>query len=213
MKQLPLALILTLLGLIPFVAAALLPLIGMNHLQLTYSLWGAPFILSKPLFMIALDYATAIAIFLCGTHWAFHVKDGHKATLNLLLISNILFLVIWSLSYFPDGLLLSILSIPLIYIILFWIDWRLYRDEIINRSYLQIRAIATAGVLLFWTLMLVNTSLTLQDSQNLRLSHGWNSISLGEPTPHSPLPSNEAHKGTRNHPPLNPGNHIVGEGY
>ena len=71
-------------GVTPFVACALLPLIGIESIE--------PF---GALDRLAAVYGLAIVSFLTGIHWATQIYEPQQSPFNLLLASNVVFLFAW----------------------------------------------------------------------------------------------------------------------
>ena len=75
---------LALAGTIPFIAAALLPLLGHDAL---------PYV--GPLDEMVASYGLAIVCFLAGAHWGTYLSGRSADSLNLFVISNVIFLAVW----------------------------------------------------------------------------------------------------------------------
>lgn len=124
--------ILALAGTIPFLAAALFALLGIEAI----GPFGSPT-------DVALSYGLAIASFLAGTHWAIYLLQGPALPLNLFISSNVIVLGAW----FPFVLLSAagaIAALLIAFLCLLYIDYRLLNAGIIEAHYLRVRSVATA---------------------------------------------------------------------
>lgn len=118
-------------GVFPFLACALLPLVGMQALPL----FG-------PLDQLANSYGLAIVCFLAGIHWGTYLFRKDDLPLNLMVGSNALFLLVWFM-YVLGGTTWSLLTQAATLILLLLIDWRLKNIGVITGYYLRTRSIAT----------------------------------------------------------------------
>ena len=75
---------LTMAGVTPFVACAILPLAGFSSIGLL-----------GPLADVAAGYGLAIISFLAGIHWATQIYDRQQTGFNLLIASNVVFVAVW----------------------------------------------------------------------------------------------------------------------
>ncbi len=119
-------------GVTPFVACALLPLLGIDALD--------PF---GDLDRLAAVYGLAIVSFLTGIHWATQIYEPLESPFNLLVVSNVVFLVVWFAFVLGDldialGAQLGAL------LVLLGIDRWLHGTGLITRHYLKVRTTATA---------------------------------------------------------------------
>ena len=124
--------ILTLAGAAPFVAAAVLPLLGFESI--------GPL---GPAVDLALSYGLAIVCFLAGIHWATRLYLEVELPLNLLVTSNVVVLGAW----FPFLLAsesLAATALILAFVFLLFIDYRLLALKVIDQHYFRLRAAATA---------------------------------------------------------------------
>ncbi len=123
--------LLAMAGVTPFVACALLPLIGVSAIE--------PL---GPLDRLAAVYGLAIVSFLTGIHWATQIYEPQDSPFNLLLVSNAVFLFCWfafvlgSLDVALGAQLVSLLA-------LLGIDRWLHGNGLISRHYLNVRSVAT----------------------------------------------------------------------
>ena len=123
---------LTYAGVTPFLACALLPLIGIASIP--------PF---GPLDQLVNSYGLAIVCFLAGIHWANYLHSKDDLPFNLMISSNAVFLLTWF------GFVLGNLSVSLVIqiaalAILRYIDWRLKSESVITAHYFRARCGATA---------------------------------------------------------------------
>ena len=123
---------LMLLGALPFLACALLPLTGVTEVARL-----------GPLDQLAASYGMAILCFLTGIHWATQLYARAATPFNLFVGSNIVFLVVW-FAYVAAGLQWAIVAQLLAFPLLLVIDYRLCQAELISRQYLRMRTVATA---------------------------------------------------------------------
>lgn len=122
---------LALAGTIPFMAGALLPLLGYDSLPLL-----------GPLDQVVASYGLAIVCFLAGAHWGTYLSGRSADALNLFLISNAIFLSVW-FAYIGAGLKTAIGIQILALLTLLFIDMRLTAGGIISTMYFRVRIAAT----------------------------------------------------------------------
>ncbi len=136
--------VLALTGVLPFLACAFLPILGIDAIE--------PL---GPLDQLAADYGLAILCFLTGIHWATHLYSSSKTPFNLFIGSNVVFIAVW-IAYVATSLTwvlaTQLVALPL----LLGVDVQLQRAGLISRHYLSIRFIATA-VACFSLLFIVMT--------------------------------------------------------
>lgn len=119
-------------GVVPFLACALLPLIGIDTLPRIGRLDE-----------VVNSYGLAIICFLSGIHWAQHLHGKVAMPFNLMLSSNVIFLFAWfAFILAATNWSLALQIIALVAILL--VDWRLTRAGIIDAEYFRVRLIATA---------------------------------------------------------------------
>ena len=135
---------LMLLGAMPFVACALLPLTGVTEIAFL-----------GRLDQLAASYGMAILCFLTGIHWATQLYARAATPFNLFVGSNVVFLVVW-FAFVAAGLQWAIVAQLLAFPLLLVIDYRLCRAELISRQYLRMRTVATALACLSLLLILVS---------------------------------------------------------
>ena len=135
---------LMLMGVAPFLACALLPIIDVEEIA------GL-----GRLDQLASSYGMAILCFLTGVHWATQLYEKEAAPFNLFIGSNVIFLAVWIAYVFADlswALATQLVAFPL----LLAIDSRLLRGGLISAHYLLIRGIATALACFSLLLILVS---------------------------------------------------------
>ena len=122
---------LALAGTIPFIAAALLPLLGHDAL---------PYV--GPLDEMGASYGLAIVCFLAGAHWGTYLSGRSADSLNLFVISNVIFLAVWFASLGASNK--SAIGIQIFaFLTLLFIDMRLRSLDVISATYLRVRTVAT----------------------------------------------------------------------
>jgi hypothetical protein len=122
---------LALAGTIPFIASALLPVLG--HYSLPYL---------GPLDQLVASYGLAIICFLAGAHWGTYLSGRAAGSLNLFVISNVIFLAVW-FAYVGAGVKTAIVIQIVAFLILLFIDLRLRTGDVISAKYLRVRTGAT----------------------------------------------------------------------
>ena len=92
---------------------------------------------------LANGYALAIVCFLSGIHWATYLYKQHDVPMNLLVVSNIVFLVAW-IAFVLATTTVS-LTVQLVALLaLLAIDRGLLSYELLTTHYFRTRTIATA---------------------------------------------------------------------
>ena len=124
--------ILAMAGVTPFVACALLPLLGISAIE--------PF---GPLDAVAASYGLAIVAFLTGIHWATQLYERKDAPFNLLLVSNVVFVPVW-LAFVAGSTGFAIATQLAALLLLLGIDGWLHGNGVIDSHYYRIRKVATA---------------------------------------------------------------------
>jgi len=119
-------------GVAPFVACALLPLMGIVSIP--------PF---GPLDQLVNSYGLAIVCFLSGIHWAYYLANKDDLPFNLMVSSNAIFLLAW-FGFVVGELSTSLLIQMASLIILLVIDWRLRTADVITAHYFRVRLTATS---------------------------------------------------------------------
>jgi len=131
-------------GVSPFVACALLPLAGIVSVP--------PF---GPLDQLVNSYGLAIVCFLSGIHWANYLANKDDLPFNLMISSNVVFLLAWF------GFVLGDLSVSLtIQIVCFaallFVDWHLRSAGTITAEYFRVRFTATSLAIASLTVVLLS---------------------------------------------------------
>lgn len=122
---------LALAGTTPFIAGALLPLMGHDAL---------PHL--GPLDQLVASYGLAIVCFLAGAHWGTYLSGRSADSLNLFVISNAIFLAVW-FAYVGAGVKTAIGTQIFAFLTLLFIDLRLQTAAVISTAYFRVRAVAT----------------------------------------------------------------------
>lgn len=122
---------LALAGTTPFVACALLPLIGTDSVPIL-----------GPLDVLASTYGLAIICFLAGAHWGTYLYGAASTRFNLFISSNVVLLAVW-FAFIGASLAWSIVAQIIAFQVLLFIDYRLNQGAIISANYLRIRFVAT----------------------------------------------------------------------
>ena len=135
---------LTIAGIAPFLACALLPFAGYETID--------PF---GSLEQLVAGYGLAILSFLTGIHWATQLYSPGKMPMNLFIVSNVIFLFVW-LAYAAGGMTMTLLAQVIAFPVLLLIDYRLEKVGMITRHYLGMRSIATSVASLSLLLILVS---------------------------------------------------------
>ncbi len=122
---------LTMAGVTPFVACALLPLFGVYSIDLL-----------GPLGEVAAGYGLAIVSFLAGIHWATQLYELQETSFNLLLASNVVFVAVW-LVYALGTLDAALVVQALALVTLLGLDRWLLGNGVITQHYFRVRGAAT----------------------------------------------------------------------
>jgi hypothetical protein len=118
-------------GVTPFVACAVLPLVGIESIP------GF-----GDLDRLAATYGLAIVSFLTGIHWATQIYEPQESPFNLLLVSNVVFLLAW-FAFVLGDLQIALGAQLIALLVLLGIDRWLYTTGLITRHYLNVRSVAT----------------------------------------------------------------------
>lgn len=124
--------ILAFAGAAPFVAAAVLPLLGFVDI--------GPF---GPAHEVAAAYGLAIVCFLAGTHWGTYLTRARTLPVNLFITSNVVVLGAW----FPFMLASTtgvIVALLIAFAYLLFVDYRLLAVQEIDSAYFRVRVAATS---------------------------------------------------------------------
>jgi hypothetical protein len=119
-------------GVTPFLACALLPLLGIDALPRIGRLDE-----------VANSYGLAIVCFLSGIHWAQHLDSKVQVPLNLMVTSNAVFLFAW-FAFLLGATKWSLAMQIVALVAILAVDWRLTRAGVIEADYFRVRSIATA---------------------------------------------------------------------
>jgi len=123
---------LTLAGVIPFLACALLPAAGIEAIEPLGRLDE-----------LASNYGMAILCFLAGIHWATQLYARDRAPFNLFIGSNVVFLAVW-IAYVASSLTWTLATQLVAFPLLLAVDFQLQQSGLVSRHYLRMRFIATA---------------------------------------------------------------------
>ena len=134
--------LLTYAGALPFIACALLPLIGVSSIKLIGSVD-----------YIAAVYALAIVSFMAGVHWGMALYPQRTEwPVNLFLSSNAVTIMAW-LAFLTTTPKITLIICILAFLYLLWVDYRLYSLNLLTAHYLQTRRNVTALVVISLLLM------------------------------------------------------------
>lgn len=134
------------LGALPFIFSAVLLSAHVQHL----------FILGDVL-DIANAYALVIVVFMSGIHWGTYLCDERSNSLNLLIASNVITVFSW-LAFLVLSPLFVFTFYALAFIILLFIDFKLFSLDVITKHYLFTRCVVTSIVVA----SLITIALSLQ---------------------------------------------------
>lgn len=123
---------LTMAGVTPFVACAILPLAGFDSIEML-----------GPLADVAAGYGLAIISFLAGIHWATRIYDRQPTGVNLLVASNVVFVAVW-LAYALGTLEFALATQIAALLVLLGVDRWLLGNDVITPHYFRTRSVATA---------------------------------------------------------------------
>jgi hypothetical protein len=118
-------------GTIPFIAGALLPLLGYPSLPVVGSTD-----------QLVASYGLAIVCFLTGAHWGTYLGGRSVDSLNLFITSNVILLAAW-FAYIATAIKVAISIQVIALLILLYIDRRLAAGGVISAHYFRIRTVAT----------------------------------------------------------------------
>ena len=133
---------LMLLGLVPFLACAFLPVAGVEEVA---RLGRLDELLSS--------YSVAILCFLTGIHWATQLYREDSAPPNLFIVSNVIFLIVW-IAYVASELQWALGTQLLAYPLLLAVDFQLFSKGVSSQNYLRMRVAAT-GIACFSLLFIL----------------------------------------------------------
>ncbi len=135
MKNRKLFTALTLAGALPFVACALLPLLGIVSISPIGRLDA-----------VAGSYGLGILSFLAGTHWAVQLLRGRDTPFDLFAASNAIFLIVW-ISWITAPLDWALTIQAIAFLFLLYVDRQLAARGITTSDYLRVRTIATSAAI------------------------------------------------------------------
>lgn len=118
-------------GTIPFIAGALLPLLG-------YSVLPPVGAADK----LVASYGLAIVCFLSGAHWGSYLQGRSVDSINLFVTSNVILLAAW-FAYIAASMKIALGMLIVSLLILLYIDRRLASGGVITAHYFRIRTAAT----------------------------------------------------------------------
>lgn len=123
-------------GALPFIASALLPLASVDRIP---GLGAVP--------DIAAAYGLTIASFMAGVHWGTALNAPSRLPVNLFITSNVVAVAAW-LSFLlgPPALTFAVLGALFLYLL--FVDYRLFRGEVIEPGYWRTRLYVTVAVVL-----------------------------------------------------------------
>ena len=123
---------LTYAGTLPFVACALMPYVGIPELKNIGSFD-----------YIARVYGLAIVCFLAGAHWGTFLYRRDQSPDNLFITSNTIFLAAF-FAFLLDAPSLTLFVLILAFLTLLFVDYRLFKSDLLTHYYFRMRANATA---------------------------------------------------------------------
>lgn len=134
------------LGALPFIISAVLLSLDVQKL---FSLGSV--------LNIANSYAMVIVVFMSGIHWGTYLCDEKSNSLNLLLISNVITVFSW-FAFLLLGPGYSLIFYIFAFMVLLWIDIKLYFVSVITKDYLLTRCFVTLVVIASLTVIVFNIS-------------------------------------------------------
>ena len=136
MKHTTLYRILAYSGSAPFVACAILHILGHSQIPNIGTTLN-----------VALVYGLLIVSFMSGIHWGVYLSHHEKISLNLFIISNVITLISWFV-YLLGGVLFQVLALIAAFLCLLAIDLKLIDDDIIDIDYYNMRVGVTIIVVI-----------------------------------------------------------------
>lgn len=100
------------------------------------------------------SYGLVIVTFMCGTHWGLYLISYQQCPINLLVISNIITLLCW-FAYLSKYVTVILASQLCAFLILFFLDAYLHKQQILHKDYFRTRRNVTAIVVLILSINLV----------------------------------------------------------
>ena len=135
--------LLILFGSTPFVFFSILSLFSLNNF-LNYNI----------IYLVSL-YILIIVSFICGTHWGIFL-NSKKIIINLFIISNLLTLLVYFGFLILSSFAFILLSI-LIFIVLLFVDFFIFKNDVILSNYLKVRFYVSLIVLISLFVLLFNS--------------------------------------------------------
>ena len=126
--------LLTYAGALPFVFCAALPFFGVEGWQNIGSFE-----------YVARLYGLAIASFVAGSHWGTYLYNREASPTNLFLTSNAVVLAAW-FAFLLTGPVMTQFVLLLSFLYLLFVDYNLYRANVITSYYFRMRANVTLVV-------------------------------------------------------------------
>ncbi len=126
--------LLTYAGALPFVLCALLPLVGIEEWENVGTFE-----------YIARLYGLAIVSFVAGSHWGTYLYNRESSPANLFLTSNAVVLAAWFAFLFTIPVLTEFVLL-LSFLYLLFVDYNLYKANLITAYYFRMRANVTLVV-------------------------------------------------------------------
>lgn len=118
-------------GMLPFLACALLIIAGVESIPAIGQLAE-----------VVNSYGLAIVSFLAGIHWSIYLANQQDPPFNLLIGSNLIFLIAW-FAFILGGTAFSLAAQVAAFVALLLIDRSLVHAAIISAHYFRVRLIAT----------------------------------------------------------------------
>jgi hypothetical protein len=135
--------ILAMAGVTPFLACAVMPLVGLDEIGTL-----------GPLNAVVAGYGLAIVSFLTGIHWATRIYDQQQSGFNLLIVSNIVFVAVW-LAFVLGTVNQALLAQAGALLVLLAIDRWLLSGGVISSRYYRTRRAATVLAVLSLTVVIL----------------------------------------------------------
>lgn len=130
-------------GAMPFVACALLILVGFRDVNLIGDLVS-----------VVNSYGLVIVVFMSGIHWGNYFSEKQINTINLLVTSNIIAILSW-LAFLIFPATFTLLFYCVSFSILLLIDRKLLSNSVISKDYYEMRCVVTSIVVISLSLTFV----------------------------------------------------------
>ena len=124
--------ILTYLGILPFWISAIA-----FHLKIA----------EKDSLFLFSTYGSVIVSFISGIHWGINIEKSYSKKIWLIFTSNIVALIAWGAIIIPKPII-SLSMLIFCFIILLWIDFKIYKIGWIELWFIRLRTSATFLVIL-----------------------------------------------------------------